>query len=148
VIATRQDPYASCDGEPAGLASDIVTARALWWVPVLLSVSAFMYPLQFVFIEGAQFREPLVQACHEQAPQGWHEATHAEWSWTGTPPRLECRMLNRVTGETTYWESARSTAVVPWAIMILALLAAALLPVAVALQVGHDRKSRRASRTG
>lgn len=100
-------------------------ARWLWAVPVLLLSAGAMYASQFA-AAGVMFMEPLAFACDAHAPAGWYEATDATGTWTGTPPKLTCHMVNGATGETAYWDSGSATTA-PWLLMWASLLGTAVV---------------------
>jgi hypothetical protein len=92
---------------------------------------------------GVHLREPLDYTCLEHAPDGWDEAIEATGSWTGTPPRLECHLVHRRTGETAHWDSG-SVTFVPWSLRWASLLAAGgtVLAVTVSAAVARRRRGR------
>jgi hypothetical protein len=116
-------------------------SRWLLAVPVLLLLAGIFWVQQYL-AAGVHLREPLDYTCLEHAPDGWNEAIQATASWTGSPPRLECHLVHRVTGETASWDSG-SVTLVPWLLRWLSLLAAGGTVLAVAASAIRRRRGRR-----
>lgn len=114
--------------------------RSLVQMGVLLLLAGSLHLVQGS-VAGVHFKEPLDFSCYGYAPDGWYEATQATARWTGVPPRLECDLLNRRTGETTRWDSGTST-LVPWLLMWVALMGVVFLVLRETASVISRRRGR------
>jgi hypothetical protein len=132
-----------CRVSPAQVRTTGPTLRPRWLlaVPVMLLFAGVLWIEQYL-AAGVHLREPLDYTCLEHAPDGWDEAIEATARWSGTPPRLECHLVHRTTGETAQWDSGSATTV-PWLLRWVALLVAGSTVVTVVVTSVRRRRRGR-----
>jgi hypothetical protein len=114
--------------------------RWLLAVPLLLLL-AWGFWVGEHLAAGVLLPEQVEHDCRQHAPDGWQEGIEVTVVWGGAPPRLECHLVHRVTGETASWDSG-SVTFVPWALRWASLLAAAATVVAVVVSALKRRRDR------